>query len=233
MKRLCEIFLLIAGSICLMSISYAVLHLTDVAETEIKGIHQDAISQFQTTREAVLTRLGDVTDLVDRRTNQMIVLSNGRLEDVIASAHLDLFATAWDKHLGEAASGIADLPGSVKPALDGLTAVLQTTDAIETKLGPELFDTLGGTRIAAEATATTMRDIQHSVPGIVSTVQLIGANSVKLTDASTQAAAYTAQTMHNMAIETKPIPFLRYLVPLSEVGAATVGAAAAAGAFAH
>jgi hypothetical protein len=234
----------IAGCIALLSIAYAVLRFEQASETELHTLVASATSmvdEVSTARAATLDRVDALTALVDRRTDQALNLVDQHLSKGLEDANLGLFSQAWDKHLGEAAGGIAELPGTLKPLVDDIRPVLtdtasaiQTANVMEGKLGPQLFDALSAGRIAAEATATTMRDIQHSVPGVISTVQLIGSNSIKLTDASTQAAQYTAQTMKNLANETTPLPkWFRFVVPAAEIGSSGVAAAAAAGAFNH
>ena len=233
-SRIATTLLALVAAASIIFLVVAVTHFLATVESEIHTIHSDSIAQFQSTRSDILTRVDSLTSLADRRTNQIVAVSDSTVKHAIDAANLGLFATAWDRHLSEAAGGIAALPSTIKPAIDNLSTVLATANAVEERVGPQLFDALSGARIASEATATTMRDIQHSIPGIITNIDLIAANSVKATDASNRAANSTAQVMANLAAETKPLPAWMRFIPLgAQVGSAVVGAAAAAGAFNH
>jgi len=167
-------------------------------------------TEVQATREDANAHIVGITGVLDRRLESI---------QADANAHGLIIEQLAAKELGRAGDQVEQIGTEVQ-------ATLAESRRTVKDLHPQLLGLVAASKVAAGELATSGREFQRV---IIPSIEKIGANSDRATDAS-------ARIAENFALASKPLPkWLRIMLaiapPVAATGASAVGAGAALGAF--
>lgn len=199
---------------------------------QVDGYARAILAETHGTRTDTVAALKTITDKAD-----------SRLASIQADARRTIAATAdraltiADSRLKDTTATVAGIRADLRPVLADADETLQQASSTIAVIRPQALGLIAAAKVTAGQTAQAARRIDGAMPEFIVTWNQIGQNVKRTTDASAKASEETAATMANFRKATTPMPRWFRLTfgvaaQVAPIGAAAVGAAAAAGAFA-
>ena len=214
--------------------------LPGAASDAIQGARADLVGQVEAARGDLAGQVAAVRADLFRQVDALRV-------DTTKLANRALDAT--DRRTGDALARVdaalvevEELRADLKPTLDNTAAITaQAKDASaillrRDALPAQILGLTAAAKVTLGQSAEAMRDIQRATPGFIATWQQIADHVNLMPSERAKASQSTAKPMANLAAASKPLPtwarlLFQVSVPAAQVGAAAVGAGAAAGLF--
>lgn len=215
--------LCIAGAIALGAAAYAFISVGQAVAALPGAIHQEG----EATRAMLTTSINVLTLQASDQVAAAVGDANTQLTGIRRDANRQTAAALElvDKHLGELTFIVnqrtGELAEGVKPILGQTTSSLGELDRTLRDLHPQLLGLVAASKVTAGQAALTLRDIQQAVPDTLNQLHAIELNVASTTEASAEAARQTAASanqskqmfengtivLHNLAVDTHPLPF--------------------------